>query len=73
MKILKLLLISILFLTVGACLKSDVCECSTYDSNDELLYLISVPSEDNSDCNSREEFVTDNGDTNTTICEIVRR
>ena len=73
MKILKLTLSLVLLISLVGCLKSDVCECSTYDSNDELLYLISVPSEDSSDCNSREEFVTDSGDTNTTICEIVRR
>ena len=73
MKLLKYSFSYILFLSIISCQKSNYCECSTYDNNGEFQLLITRGEVEGLECDSKEIVITDNGDTNTIVCETVRR
>lgn len=73
MKSLKTTSTIIVLITLVSCLKSDVCECTTYDSDGEARTIVSQGNLSSDDCDSQETYITSNGDTNTIICQVVRR
>lgn len=72
MNVLKIIAFATFLICLVSCFKKDICECNTYDSDGNFLFLISTPDEPCS-CNSNEKIITSSGDTNTKICGIVRR
>ncbi|MEN8927634.1 MAG: hypothetical protein ABF242_02810 [Flavobacteriales bacterium] len=69
---LKTLFFVVSIITCLSCLKSNVCECSTFDEEGEFLFLVS--NEDQvENCDSSDTIITDSGDTNYVFCTIEKR
>ena len=73
MKLIKFLFLIFSLVSIVSCLKSDVCECTTYDSDGDVITIVSQGNLGGPDCDSQETVINSSGDTNYIICQIVRR